>query len=416
MQGGTLRERAVLAALWLLVPLALSAQACSAQKIRVLLTGQIDQSVNPLQVWFKAEPLVDYLAVPSRDLRGILGGDKAMSRFIRIYFPRSYQDLSSYEFILLNSPVTSLFSKTQLDWMYRAIVDGSGGLNTASIMSQFPDVYGGWVESVLQEAFPNDAPLVVQKFGGATSKTKAFHIVVNRDFPVPVLTPFIPLGVERFLGEDSRFIILRPGASALAYQVGNFPGYRDVPYIAVWEYGKGRTMTTGDAFGHTFWSSYRGTSSDNIYALDILMNLIFYATHRKVAEDVQAFHMARSYFMEFRTRMAVLLGLKDFVEKFGARTRSVDEMVARLEELNREAGDRYVQQDFEGCEQVMKEAFDLFKETEVATVKLKQRALMWVYLVEWLATTSVLLFSGFLLWSLMVRRQLYRGVGYTRAG
>jgi len=124
----------------------------------------------------------------------------------------------------------------------------------------------------------------------------------------------------------------------------------------------------------------------------------------------------RSYFMEFRTKMAVLLGLKDFVEKFEARTRSVDEMVARLEESNEEAGDGYVEQDFEGREQVMKEAFDLVKEAEVATLKLKRRALMWVYLVEWLATTSVLLFSGFLLSSLMVRRQLYTAVGHTRAG
>jgi len=402
------------AATILSIALALMSTGCYGQKIHVFLTGQIDESVNPLQTWLKAEPLVDYLAVPSRDLRGVLGGDAAMSRFIRIYFPRTYNEMRSYDFLLLNSPVTGLFSEQQLRWMYEAIREGSAGLNTASIMSQFPDVYGGWVNSVLQEAFPNDAPKVVQKFGGGTGKVGAFHVRVNRDFPEPVLTPFIPLGIERYIGEDSRFIILRQGASAIAYQVGNFPGYKDVPYIAVWDYEKGRTLTTGDAFGHTFWSSYRGTKSDNIYAMDILMNLIFYSTKRKLPADVEVFHRARTLFLEFRTRMGVLLGLKDFVEKFGANTRLIDASMGELEAMERSAADQYLEQDFQGCLETMNTAFERFGQTERMAIKLKDAALLWVYMIEWLATTSVLMVSGFLVWTLMVRRRLYRAVSSTR--
>ncbi len=150
---------------------------------------------------------------------------------------------------LLNSPVVYLFTSEQLAWMHEAIVEGTGGLNTASVMSQDASIHGAWAASVLQTAFPNDAPAVVAKYAGATSSIGAFRIRVNRDFPEPVLTPFVPLGIEAFNGYDSRIIIARESASTLAWQVGNFPALTDAPYIVVWDYQNGRTMTTGDAFG-----------------------------------------------------------------------------------------------------------------------------------------------------------------------
>jgi hypothetical protein len=47
-------------------------------------------------------------------------------------------------------------------------------------------------------------------------------------------------------------------------------------------------------------------------------------------------------------------------------------------------------------------------------VKLKSRALRWVYLTEWLVTTGTLLASGYVAYSLLVRRRLYREIGTTR--
>jgi hypothetical protein len=299
--------------------------------------------------------------------------------------------------------------------MYDAIREGTGGLNTASIMSQFSDIYGAWVASELQEAFPNDAPAVMANYQGATSTVKTFRIKVNEDFPQPVLTPFVPLGIENFVGVDSRFIVMREGALPIAWQLGNFPGRTDVPFLTGWQYQEGITMTTGDAFGHTFWSSYRGASTDNIYALDILMNMIFYATKREVPTEVVVFHRVRFSFLEFRTRMSVLLSLKDFVEKFGANTKRIEAAAAELEAMAKEASDHYLALDFQACEDAMKAAFAEFSGAEEMAMKLKENALLWVYVIEWMVTSSVLMVSGFVLWSLMVRRKLYRAVKSTRA-
>lgn len=389
---------------------------CGAERIKVLLTGQIDNAIEPLQMWFASEPLVDYLAVPSRDLAGNLGGDEAMKRFIRLYFPRTLNEVRDFDFILLNSPVVYLFTSEQLAWMYEAIIEGTGGLNTASVMSQDASIHGAWAASVLQTAFPNDAPGVVAKYAGATSSIGPFRVRINRDFSEPILTPFIPLGVETFNGHDSRIIIAREGASTLAWQVGNFPPVTDVPYIAIWDYQNGRTITTGDAFGHTFWSSYRGGRiTDNIYALDMLMNMIFYCTRRELPGDVLAFHNMRIYFVEFRTRMGLLTALMEFIDRFGANPEPIQRRAVELEELAGAARESYLAQDFEACSALMESAIGGFAEAEGEALELRRRALLWVYAIEWMVTTSALMISGSVLWALMVRRRLYRAVASTRA-
>jgi hypothetical protein len=39
---------------------------------------------------------------------------------------------------------------------------------------------------------------------------------------------------------------------------------------------------------------------------------------------------------------------------------------------------------------------------------------MWVYIIEWFVAVSTLFISGFILWTLMVRRRLYREIDATR--
>ncbi len=391
------------------------APSCTGQRIRVLLTGQIDPTVNPLQAWFLSEPLVDFLPVPSRDLRGDLGGDEAMKKYVRLYFPRTKEAVLSYDFFLMNSPILVFFRADHIRWLHDAIFAGSGGLNTASIMSQDASIHGAWVQSVLQEAFPNDAPAVVERFGGATSSISAFRAVVNREFPEPVLTPFLPFGIEKYVGYDSRVIIPREGSTAMAWQVGNFPLLKDVPFILVWQYGKGRTVTTGDAFGHTFWSSFRARPTDNEYPLDILMNIIFYSTHRQVQTEILVFHRMRLSFLEFRDRLAILLVLADFVEKFGASSVALHRMIRDLESLVAEAGEAYVSQDFKECNSIMESAFEGIKLAEAEAMELRRRGLLMVYMVEWMVTCSTLMISMFCVWTVMVRRRLYKQVGVTRS-
>ena len=49
-----------------------------------------------------------------------------------------------------------------------------------------------------------------------------------------------------------------------------------------------------------------------------------------------------------------------------------------------------------------------------SAVSVKDEALFWVYISEWLVTSSVAIISGATVWTLMIRRRAYRAVGVSR--
>ncbi len=55
-------------------------------------------------------------------------------------------------------------------------------------------------------------------------------------------------------------------------------------------------------------------------------------------------------------------------------------------------------------------------QVNVEAARLKERSLfwVWVYVIEWTVTSSALIISGFLVWTLMIRRRLYREARTTR--
>jgi hypothetical protein len=86
---------------------------------------------------------------------------------------------------------------------------------------------------------------------------------------------------------------------------------------------------------------------------------------------------------------------------------SVNEMMSGVREA-------YIDLRFEEVLVVYRDVEEILKSLEERAIELKQRALFWVYVIEWLAVSGTGLFAGFLLWSVMVRRRLYREVGGTR--
>jgi hypothetical protein len=74
----------------------------------------------------------------------------------------------------------------------------------------------------------------------------------------------------------------------------------------------------------------------------------------------------------------------------------------------------YLDQDYNAAYETMKDVLGELSELESDAVKLKDRALFWVYVVEWSVTTGVFLVAGSVVWTLMVRRALYHEVSATK--
>jgi hypothetical protein len=47
-------------------------------------------------------------------------------------------------------------------------------------------------------------------------------------------------------------------------------------------------------------------------------------------------------------------------------------------------------------------------------VKIRERALLWVYITEWFVVTGTMIICGSVIWALMIRRRLYKEVAVTR--
>jgi hypothetical protein len=335
-------------------------------------------------------------------------------KFIRLYFPRTYPEMKGYDVLMLTQPEYNLFTSRQDKWMHDAIEEGMGGINDGSVFSIQSTIHVAWANSLAQRAFPNNARAVSQRGGGEAGRL-SFRIVVNRNHPIPILTPFIPLRVEEVACTSaSRLVIPREGSGILAYQVGNFPALGEVPYLVEWDYAKGRSMTSGDFMGNGWFGAPRSPDS-NQYSPDILINMMLHLTHRSLIEDVVVFHRIKAHFTEFRSRMVVLISLRDFIDAFGANTREIEGQILALEEMCEGAVQDYMDQDYDECEKGILAALSRFSETERLAVAEKNRALAWVYAVEWLATTSALTLSCLALWSLKVKRRLYREGGETRS-
>ena len=397
-----------------LVALGSAPHCWAGEKIKVLLTGQILDRGAQLLVFLGSEPLVDMVAVPARG-DYIVGGTQTMIKYIRQYFPRTYEEMRGFDYIMFISPEYYLFTTQQDKWMHDAISEGAGGFNDASVFSIVAQIHNAWAASLTQLAFPNDAPAVVARGGGGESPSTHFSVVVNREFPDPVLTDYLPYGIESVPCAESRWVIPREGSGTIAWQVGNFPGKGEVPYLIVWDYEMGRTMTIGDAMHKDLgFFRYPKTSTDNLYAPDILTNIILYSTGRKTIEDVEVFHRLKTYFIDLRTRIAVLVSLSEFIDKFGANTARIQELVLELEESASLAEEQYLDQEFVQSEATLSSALRDYLIAEEKAKRLKDSALIWVYVIEWLVITSTLLISGSTLWILMARRRLYREVESTK--
>jgi len=395
---------AILLALVLAPCLALHDQG---QKISVLLTGRVAQGYL-ISTWFMNEPMVDPLFVPSRGLP-----ESLMRKFVRIYFPRSYKGVQAEDFFIFAGTQMNIFTPTQQKWMQEAVRDGSGGLNSRSLLSGI--YYPEWAASFTQKAFPNDVEKLMAHGGIFRSHQNPVIILEENPRLPPVLTMFKDKKIRLSLsGYSCALVIPRPGAVVWSWIKGPFADMATVkpgctPHLISWEYGKGITWTCHDRLVN-WWED----PIANPYGLDMIMNMILYSNGRKLPEDVEIVHEIRSDIVEYRTRQMLLMATVEFAEAFGANMDPILREMGSITEKRKRADEEYLYQEYVQAKSTYEDAIGDLEDLGFAAMKRKDRAMLWVYLVQWLVVSGTSMIVGFVLWTLMVRRKLYRYVESTR--
>ena len=374
-----------------------------------------------LQPWARArllaaDPSITVLGVPMPGHSTIVsyGMDvNVMNRMMRMYMPRSYTQLVKERdvIVLHEAPCGSTrfpkvyFDPVWMSWFLRAVKESGMGLTMwggdaswGGTSAGGRGAYKSWGETILDEILP---------FNSLGDFAETFAMPHRREFADPE-SPFARLPWKQAPPiQVLNKVTLKEAAIPIAYAVA---GTKKDPWMAWWTAGKGRvlgeTQVTGSlGAGHDIlnWAWYQ----------DFVVYLVFFVAGKRIPEDIYRVHEARWKISQFLTRMSLFTSVLDFVESFGADTTSVYNQLRELAEREREAEGLYRKEQYDEALRVLRELGQSWTELDQRAVSLKEKALAWVYLIEWLVVTGVMLVSGVAIWVLMVRRTVYREVHTT---
>jgi hypothetical protein len=194
---------------------------------------------------------------------------------------------------------------------------------------------------------------------------------------------------------------------------------RDLPFISSWRPGGGDPGILWETNGgFAEWCGVRVSDYgrvENPYAIDLVTNMILYSLDRELLGDVFTRREARSLLSTFREQKLLVFHMIEWADKFGANTLSVSSRLIDLEDLVEQATDYYLDQDYQTTISKMGSVSLGIEEALDEAMRVKNEALFWVYASEWLAVTVSAILSGFILWSLMIRRRLYKSLEVTRS-
>jgi len=345
----------------------------------------------------QTDPKVTVLMIPAGDATVA----SYMARFMRIYMPRTYDDwVDKVDSFLLSDLVPWGFTDNQLLWM-RDSIEKEG---TGMILSEM-GWYGiggwtgnaveDWIKTSLYDAYPVD--MIMDK----QNEISPFLDVVQEG-------QFLNLpNIEnvKFASEQG---IHDPRAGSTVWAV-----YRVAkePAIITRKFGEG--MAVANAMGlERFSQPYYEWN----YYKDYFINHAYFSAQVEIPADLELVHRVREQLETFRDQRSFVIGIIDFIDKFNANTRPVEVMLAETAPMREEAEELYIDQRYEECAALLQAASQRFEEINDAAIKLKDQALLWIYIIEWSAVSATSLVTGVIIWALMVRRRLYREVGITRGG
>jgi len=176
----------------------------------------------------------------------------------------------------------------------------------------------------------------------------------------------------------------------------------------------GLTWVFADEYNVLWWGLSSTARGNNPYGIDLVTNLVLYSLDRPLISDIFSRREGRRLISTFGSQKLLVLSMMEWADNFGANILELSDRISLLEEEVEVALVDYLEQDYPSCISRMGSTeLGILEITEDA-VALKDEALIWVYISEWLVVTSTSMLAGFVLWTLMVRRRLYRSMGTTR--
>ena len=354
------------------------------------------------------------VVMPGHSWIGTIGADpQLMNRRMRIYMPRSYQQLvGSYDVVVLyeapcGSAVYSqvFFDPRWMSWFVESVRREGMALEMwggdASWGGGGEGSYYSWGETILDDILPFEC------YPGYNPDEAGIlrPFFVDRQNPLAQL-PWKDAGPVELLNKVEPKMGARPIAKAIG------PG-TEYAWMAWWMQEKGKVL--GDA--QAFFS--RG-SMDRMYREwewfpDFLVYKVYFGVGKPVPADLLRAHRLRREINGYLERVSLLVSLFEFADSLGANTRILYRNLDEINAREKLAEGYYRRDDYESCAAIFAKIHGELEELELKAVRVKQATLLWVYTIEWLVVSGTSLTAGTVVWALMIRRRFYKEAGTTRA-
>jgi len=394
----------------------LGAAGLDPRRVSVLYIGDPYPGISPYLA------MVEDAFIQVSPIRAYYHGGGAMPlkdvfKFMRLYMPRSYDEFTrNHDVLILSDAYRQAFTDGQHRWFRDCVLEGGFGLAMVAGLDSFwasssrPEA--NWQGSFTEEVLPVEIPTGTPEIKHNWLRQNTMEVLMP-DHEFMASLPYEPRPGYMKLPVDGQLVWLKPGADQLARWIS--PRFGNPPLYVTWDVGEGRTFAMlhdwtgsggegGGAYFHR-WEYYR----------DYAINLVLYLARRGLYPDHAVVHQYREEVHGLAIGRSLLLSLLDFIDRFGGNTRRIDEEISVLNTMLSETQNRYLDHDFEAALAGARETLGMLREIEDLSVRVKNQALLWVYVVEWLSVTGAALLSGTIAWTLMVRRRLYREVGLTRS-
>jgi len=207
---------------------------------------------------------------------------------------------------------------------------------------------------------------------------------------LPEMTKYKILG-----SGDYGFEIPRPGATVIAKFI---PKGEDA--IIIRPYGKGNTLTCLPGLDKIDDEAIIQWS----YAVDFWINQMWYLADVDIPKDIQLVHSIRERTLTYLFERIMATSLIDFIEKYGAPTFKLQNMLGEVDDIKREAEVLYLDELYVESFDKLEEAFDGLIQIADRSIEMKNEALFWIFVVEWTVVTGTSVLTGFIIWTLMIRR------------
>jgi uncharacterized membrane protein len=326
-------------------------------------------------------------------------------RLLRLYFPRHQRQIYEGQDVIILGDVGVMFFPPKVQgWIKNGVIEHGLGF----LMGGGPSSFGGfdpWGHPSYEGSPIGDVlPVICLRDWTYDLGDRYWLIpgVGNEEHPMMRNIPWkqVPLFCRNR-------VLPKEGSIVVGVSNQNPPGSPILTY-----------MDMGEGMSEAFVFDWGGNGPKEFHRWDyapvVTSNLVYQIARVAIPEDTTLIMHLRKQLIKYFSMRRYVISVIDFADKFGANLRRAEVALKESDDDRKQVVGLYLDGDHqESLESLESAIANLDVVTDLA-LKAKDEALFWVYIIEWFTVSGTAMLAGAVLWTLMVRKTVYRDVGVTR--